>query len=165
MEIQIRKAVAAHIQSILDIVNHAILHTTANYNYDPQTLEVQQQWFEHKTAQQFPVIVAVYEDKVIGFGSYGTFREKIGYQYTVEHSVYVDDHFIGKGVGKQLLAELIRLAKAQGLRVMIGAIDAENTDSIAFHRKFGFTECGIVKDAAFKFNRWLDLQLMQLILK
>lgn len=165
MEIIIRPAIAADIPSILAIVNHAIIHTTSNYNYEPQSLETQIAWFEHKVAHGFPVIVAALKNEVIGYGAYGTFREKIGYQFTVEHSVYVNDHFIGKGIGKLLLTELIRLAKAQGIRTMVGGIDADNADSIAFHKKFGFTECGIIKDAAFKFDRWLDLLFMQLILK
>jgi len=161
----IRQATENDVKGILEIVNHAILHTTANYNYEPQSFEIQMEWFRQKQAHDFPVIVAEFENQVVGFGAYGTFREKIGYQFTVEHSVYVSDAFIGKGIGKLLLAELISLAEKQNLRTMIGAIDAENSDSIAFHEKFGFTKCGIIKDAAFKFDRWLDLQLMQLLLK
>ncbi|GEP50967.1 N-acetyltransferase [Flavobacterium noncentrifugens] len=164
MSVKIRPATENDIESILEIVNFAILHTTANYNYEPQSFEVQMEWFHQKQAHDFPVIVAELENQVVGFGAYGTFREKIGYQFTVEHSVYVSDVFIGKGIGKQLLAELIAIAKKQNLRTMIGAIDAENSDSIAFHEKFGFTKCGVIKDAAFKFDRWLNLQLMQLIL-
>ena len=164
MEIIIRPATELDVQSILEIVNHAILHTTSNYNYEPQTLEVQREWFRQKQLHDFPVIVAELENEVVGFGAYGTFREKVGYRFTVEHSVYVKDALIGKGIGKLLLTELIRLGKEQGVHVMVGAIDAENTDSIAFHRKFGFTECGVVKEAAWKFERWLDLQFMQLIL-
>ncbi|MFT3796077.1 GNAT family N-acetyltransferase [Flavobacterium sp.] len=165
MEIIIRPAVIADVPSILDIVNHAILHTTANYNYEPQTLETQLQWFKDKQQHNFPVIVAEFENQVIGYGAYGTFREKIGYQYTVEHSVYVADNHFGKGIGKLLLTELIRLARAQNYHVMIGAIDADNADSIAFHKKFGFEECGVIKQAGFKFGKWLDLLFMQLILK
>jgi phosphinothricin acetyltransferase len=164
MDIKIRKATSADVPKILDIINYSILHTTANYNYDIQTLEVQQKWFEDKKANNFPVIVAEVNEKVIGFGSYGTFREKIGYQYTVEHSVYVEDEFTGKGIGKLLLSELIQLAKQQGFHVMIGAIDADNKGSIAFHKKFGFVENGIIKEIGFKFGKWLDLLFMQLIL-
>ena len=101
---------------------------------------------------------------MLGFGTYGTFREKIGYQFTVEHSIYVFDNFTGKGIGKLLLAALIELAKNQKLHAMIGAIDAENRSSIAFHEKFGFTLVGNIREVAFKFDRWLDLVLMQLIL-
>ncbi len=160
----LRTATKNDIPAILAIVNHVILHTTANYNYEPQSLEVQTEWFLQKKAHDFPVIVAEVGGIVVGFGAYGTFREKIGYQFTVEHSVYVAENYIGKGIGKMLLAELIQIAKAQGIRTMIGAIDAENKDSIRFHEKFGFTKCGVIKDAAYKFDRWLDLQFVQLLL-
>jgi len=160
----IRQATFEDIPAILEIVNHAILHTTSNYNYEVQSLEVQTKWFEDKTLKNFPVIVAVTENQVLGFGTYGTFREKIGYQFTVEHSIYVSDNFTGKGIGKLLLAALIELAKNQKLHVMVGAIDAENKASIAFHEKFGFEVTGNIREVAFKFERWLDLVLMQLLL-
>lgn len=165
MNVTIRLATSNDLQAILDIVNHSILHTTANYNYEIQSLQIQEKWFAEKQAKNFPVLVAEENANVIGFGTYGTFREKIGYQYTVEHSVYVAEAFIGKGIGKLLLTALIQLAKTQGYHTMIGAIDANNLDSIAFHKKFGFVECGSIKEAAFKFNKWLDLLFMQLILK
>lgn len=165
MEIQIRKAAITDVPEILDIVNYSILHTTANYNYDIQTPDIQTKWFEDKQSKNYPVIVADYNGKAIGFGTYGMFREKIGYQFTVEHSVYVADEYIGKGIGKLLLTELIRLAQEQGFHVMIGGIDASNSGSIAFHKKFGFVENGIVREVGFKFGKWLDLLFMQLILK
>jgi len=165
MEITLRKAILEDLPAILDIVNYSILHTTANYNYDVQTLKIQTQWFAMKQSKNDPIIVADYNGITVGFGTYGQFREKIGYQYTVEHSVYVANEYIGKGIGKLLLTELIQFAKLQGMHVMIGGIDAENTDSIAFHKKFGFVENGIIKEAGFKFGRWLDLLFMQLILK
>jgi L-amino acid N-acyltransferase YncA len=165
MDIKIRKAVIEDVPQILDIVNFSILHTTANYNYDIQSLETQLKWFEDKQSKKYPVIVADFQGKAIGFGTYGMFREKIGYQFTVEHSVYVDNSFIGKGIGGLLLAELIALARHEGYHAMIGGIDAENSGSIAFHKKFGFIENGILKEVGFKFGKWLDLLFMQLILK
>lgn len=165
MQITIRHAQLSDLQPILDIVNHNILHTTANYSYEPQTLEMQRQWLLDKQLHGFPVMVAELGNQVIGYGAYGTFREKIGYQFTVEHSVYVAQNHYGKGIGKLLMTELIRLARAQNLHVMIGAIDASNAESIAFHKKFGFTESGVIHQAGFKFGRWLDLLFMQLILK
>ena len=164
MSIQIRQATVDDLPAILAIVNHSIKHTTANYNYDPQTLAVQKSWFDDKQVHGFPVIVADNGDEVLGYGAYGTFREKIGYQYTVEHSVYVAPGHIGKGIGKLLLESLITNARESGYHTMIGGIDASNTDSILFHKKFGFEECGIIRQAGFKFDRWLDLMFMQLIL-
>ena len=165
MNISIRKASLEDIPKILAIVNYAIEHTTSNYLYEKLPLATQILWFEDKIAKNFPVIVADDDGIVVGFGTYGTFREKIGYQYTVEHSVYVADDCIGKGVGSLLLTELIQLAKSEGYHVMVGGIDAANKDSIAFHKKFGFTENGVLKEVGFKFDQWLDLQFMQLILK
>ncbi len=160
----IRNATTEDLPAILSIVNHAILHTTANYLYEPQTLTDQQKWWQDKQNKSFPVLVAQVNNEVIGFASYGTFREKIGYQFTVEHSVYVAPEYINQGIGSKLLSALIELAKSEGYHTMIGAIDAENHDSIAFHEKFGFIKAGLIKQAAFKFDRWLDLQFVQLML-
>jgi L-amino acid N-acyltransferase YncA len=77
----------------------------------------------------------------------------------------VNDDFHGKGIGKVLLQELIRLAKKQGLHTMIGVIDAENQSSVDFHEKFGFKTVGIIKESGFKFDRWLHSVFMQLILE
>jgi phosphinothricin acetyltransferase len=165
MVVIIRKAELEDVPQILEIVNYAILNTTSNYLYEAQTLDNQLKWFEEKQGSKFPLIVAVYNNIAVGFGTYGTFREKIGYQFTVEHSVYVAPEFIGKGIGKQLLLSLIALAKEEGYHAMVGGVDAANTDSIAFHKKFGFVETGILREVGFKFGKWLDLQFMQLILK
>jgi phosphinothricin acetyltransferase len=165
MKIKIRPAIFADIDTILEIVNHQILHSTSNYDYEPHDFEEQKLWFEDKMVKNLPVIVAEFENMPIGYATYGTFRDKIGYQYTVEHSVYVAQEFIGQGIGKLLLGELIQLAKQQGYHVMIGAIDAENAGSITFHEKFGFKVVGTIREVGYKFDHWLDLVFMQLILK
>lgn len=165
MEIKIRPAVFADLDTILEIINHEILHSTSNYDYEPHDFEEQKIWFEDKMEKNLPVIVAEFENMPIGYATYGTFREKIGYQYTVEHSVYVAKEFIGNGVGKLLLGELIQIAKQQGVHVMIGTIDAENSGSIAFHKKFGFEIVGTIREVGYKFDQWLDIVFMQLILK
>ena len=165
MNISTRFAAENDLIAILEIVNHAILTTTSNYNYEVQTLAEQQEWFLSKQKKSFPVIVATNKDDVVGFGSYGTFREKIGYQNTVEHSVYVKIDYIGLGIGKLLMQKLIDNAIDQNRHAMIGCIDAENLDSIAFHQKFGFKVVGNLPQIAFKFDRWLDLVIVQLLLK
>ena len=161
----VRAAAISDLPQILEIVNHAILHTTSNYLYDAQTLADQARWFEDKKSKGFPIFVADENGIAVGFGTYGTFREKIGYQFTVEHSVYVAPEHIKKGIGKMLMLALIDIAKEEGYHTMIGGIDAANTGSIEFHKKFGFEESGVIKEVGFKFGKWLDLQFMQLILK
>ncbi len=165
MEISIRPAVFSDLDTILEIINHEILNSTAIYEYEPHDFEEQKKWFEDKMEKKLPVIVAEFETIPIGFATYGTFRDKIGFQYTVEHSVYVTPEFIGKGVGKALLGELIQRAKQQGYHVMIGTIDAKNSGSISFHEKFGFKVVGTLREVGYKFDHWLDIVFMQLLIK
>jgi L-amino acid N-acyltransferase YncA len=152
-------------QAILDIINYNILNSTALYDYNIRTYEQQKTILEEKINKHFPVIVAVEDDKVIGFGMYSEFRFREAYKYTVEHSVYVNNEHHGKGIGKLLLFELIQLAKHQKLHTMIAVIDAENQSSVDFHEKFGFKTVGIIKESGYKFDRWLHSVFMQLILE
>jgi phosphinothricin acetyltransferase len=100
----------------------------------------------------------------MGFASYGPFRAWPAYKYSVEHSVYVDARFRRRGIGCLLLERLIEAAQSQDYHVLVGAIDAANRESIALHQRLGFTHCGTIRQAGFKFGRWLDLAFYQLIL-
>ena len=151
-------------QAILEIINHNILYSTSLYDYSVRTIEQQKAILEEKIKKGFPVIVAEKEGEILGFGMYSEFRFREAYQFTVEHSVYVSENYLGKGIGKSLLSELIVLAKAQKLHTMIGVIDSENHNSIVFHEQFGFKIVGVIKESGYKFDRWLDSVFMQLIL-
>ena len=164
MKIQIRTYTEADCPAILAIINEAILTSTALYDYHQRTLEQQIAIFEDKISKGFPIIVAEENNQVIGFGYYSEFRFREAYKFTVEHSVYADKNYIGKGIGKLLLTELIQLAKAQKLHTMIGVIDSENVNSILFHEKFGFEKAGYIKESGYKFDKWLHSVFMQKIL-
>ena len=163
MAINIRPYKTDDTQAILDIVNHNILHSTSLYDYNIRSYEQQKTILEEKINKNFPVIVAELDGIVVGFGMYSEFRFREAYQFTVEHSVYVSEDFHGNGVGKQLLQELINLARKQKIHTMIGVIDSENQGSVVFHKKFGFKTVGIIKESGYKFDRWLDSVLMQLL--
>jgi L-amino acid N-acyltransferase YncA len=150
--------------AILEIINDQILNGVALYDYQPRTIAQQLAIFEDKLQKGFPIIVAELNNEVVGFGYYSEFRFREAYKYTVEHSVYANKNYIGKGIGNLLLTELIALAKNQGLHTMIGVIDSENESSIAFHEKFGFEKAGFIKESGFKFNRWLHSVFMQKML-
>jgi phosphinothricin acetyltransferase len=155
-----------HAAAILDIFNDVILNSTALYDYRPRTSESMVAWFEAKMIGGFPVLgVEDERGELMGFASYGTFRAWPAYKYTVEHSVYVKRAQRGKGLGLTLLRKLIDAARAQERHVMIGGIDVENSASIALHRKLGFEHAGTIRQAGYKFGRWLDLALYQLILE
>jgi L-amino acid N-acyltransferase len=156
----------AHNAEILEILNEAIQNSTAVYDYRPRTMAMMDAWFDAKARGDYPVIGAVDAGgRLLGFATYGTFRERPAYKYTVEHSVYVHRDSRGHGVGRLLLAALIERARAQNYHVLIGGIDADNAVSIELHRKFGFTFCGEIREAGFKFGRWLHLVFYQLILE
>lgn len=155
----------AYAAAILDILNEAIANSTALYDYQPRPAESMIAWFKAKTAGRFPVIGAVDEqDTLLGFASYGSFRAWPAYKYTVEHSVYVHHAHRGRGIGVALLRALVGAAREREVHVLVGGIDAANATSIALHEKLGFTPAGIVRQAGFKFGRWLDLAFYQLIL-
>ena len=153
-------------QAILAIFNDAIIHSTALYEYELRTPEVMAQWFADKRAHDFPVLGAFdSENQLLGFATYGVFRSKPAYKYTVEHSVYVHKEHRGKKVGKLLLTQLIEQAKAQDYHCMVGAIDAANAVSIHLHEQLGFSYGGTIREAGFKFGEWLDLVFYQLLLE
>ena len=154
-----------HLEAIRAIFNDAIVNSTALYDYEPRSVEVMEAWFAVKEEKKLPVIGVLDDDgTLMGFGSYGPFRPHAAYQFSIEHSIYVDTRFRGRGLGRRILQRLIEKAREQRYHMMIGVIDAENATSIALHEKMGFAHCGHIKEAGFKFGRWLDLELMQLIL-
>lgn len=155
----------AHAGTILAILNDAIVTSTALYDYKPRTPEQMAGWFATKRANGFPVIGAVDDGgRLMGFASYGSFRAFPAYKYTVEHSVYVDAADRGKGLGRTLLEAIVAEAQAREVHVLVGAIDARNAGSIALHERLGFEHAGTVRQAGFKFGRWLDVAFYQRIL-
>ena len=154
-----------HAEAILAIFNDAIINSTALYDYKPRTIEMMAAWFDAKTKAKYPII-GIENDSghLMGFGSYGTFRAWPAYKYSVEHSVYVDARFRGRGVGKRVVQEVISAAQRQNYHILVGGIDASNAVSIRLHESLGFSYCGTIRQAGFKFGRWLDLSFYQLIL-
>lgn len=154
-----------HAAAMLAIFNHEIAHSTALYDIEPRSPAHMADWFAHKAAGDWPVIVAEDSDgQLLGFASYGTFRAYPAYRRTVEHSVYVDQHHQRCGIGRALMQQLIQRARDDDMHVMVGAIDSENTGSIALHEALGFVRVGHLRETGHKFGRWLDLLLYQRIL-
>lgn len=162
--IQIRDANENDLSQLLDIYNDIILNTTAVYQYKAQTPEMRKDWFAAKQRDGFPVFVAEDNDSIVGFSTIGSFRQWQAYKYSVENSVYVASAQRGRGIGKLLLQPVITAARQMEMHTVIAGIDAENTASLGLHKKFGFEEVAHFKQVGYKFNRWLDLKFLQLIL-
>jgi phosphinothricin acetyltransferase len=141
-----------------------VLTTTAVYDYNPRSTEQQAAWFQAKREQNLPVLVAEEANSIIGFASYGQFRPWPAYLHSVENSLYVAPERRGQGIGSLLLPALIRRAADRGLHTMIAGIDATNETSLRLHAKFGFERVAQFREVGWKFERWLDLAFLQLML-
>ena len=162
-QVTIRNATTADLGAINDIYNRYVRHCSCTYQEKPETPKERRQWFRHH-GERHPVIVAEVNGRVIGWGSLSTYHARSAYRYTVENSVYVHHRHHRRGIGSLLLQDLITRARGLGYRAIIAGIDAEQTGSVALHAKFGFKEVGRLKQVGFKFNRWLDVIYMELLL-
>lgn len=160
----IRAATISDLPDILYIINHAIDTSTSDYRYDTISITDLHRWYEERKTNNEPVFVAIIDEIVVGYASYCPFRKRIGFQYSVEHSIYCHHNYQGKGIGKLLMKELIITAKKQKIHTMVACIDSDNVNSISFHEKEGFIHVGKMKEVGYKFGRYLDITLMQLML-
>jgi phosphinothricin acetyltransferase len=147
-------------EAIRDIYNREVVGSTATFDLIPRSVEDQQVWMdEHSGAH--PAIVALEDGRVAGFGSLTPYRSRPAYRTTVENSIYVDQAHQGRGIGRGLLEELIRLAGLHGFHAVMARIVGSNATSIGLHRSCGFELVGIEREVGRKFARWLDVALMQ----
>ena len=161
----IREATPKDLAAILEIYNEAILNTTAVYAYDFYTEETGKAWYEGKINKGYPFFVEEIDGKVVGFATYGSFRSKAAYQYTIEHSIYVHPDHRRRGIARMLMEKLLAAADKEGYATMVAGIDSENEGSIRLHEQLGFRNTGTIRRAGFKFGRWLDLVFYQRMLK
>jgi L-amino acid N-acyltransferase len=159
----IRPATDSDLVAINDIYNYYVLHSTCTYQEEPDSLEDRQRWFKHH-GDKHPVIVAVADRQVVGWGSLSPYHPRSAYRHTVENSVYVHHEHFRKGIGALLLQDLIVRSRALGHKAIIALIDAEQTASVAVHSKFHFEKVGHLRQVGFKFGRWLDVIYMELTL-
>lgn len=162
--ITVRHAQEDDLQQILDIYNDIILHTTAVYYYEPHTLAMRREWFRSRKEAGFPVFVAEENGVILGMSSIGPFRIPTAYRYSVENTVHVAAHARGRGIGKLLMPPVIEAARQMNMHTIIAGIDATNEISLHLHKSFGYIEVAHFKEVGFKFDRWLDLTFLQLIL-
>ena len=146
---------------ILEIYNEVIRTSTAVYREIEFTAERGAAWFDAKLSAGFPFIVAKDASGITGFGTLGEFRAPPCYQHSVEHSVHVRVDRRGRGIGRQLVIELMNQAVAMQKHIMIAGIDADNAVSIKLHESLGFIKVGHFHEVGFKFGRWLDLVFLE----
>jgi phosphinothricin acetyltransferase len=159
----IRPATERDLPEILRIYNYAVEHTTAVFEYRPHTIDMRREWFRAKQAASLPVLVAGEAGAVRGFATYGPFRAWPAYKYSVEHSVYVDPAVHRQGIGSALVRAVLDEARARNLHVVMAGITSDNGVSLRLHERLGFKEVAHIPEVGFKFGRWLDLKLLQIV--
>ena len=145
------------------IYNREVLETTVTFDMVERTLDEQLAWIdEHRGAHA--AVVAVDDDAIVGFGSLSPYRPRPAYATTVEDSVYVHRDHRGQGHGRRLLEDLVGRAREHGFHSVIARIVGGHAASIALHDQCGFEYVGSEREVGRKFNRWLDVVLMQRML-
>lgn len=161
--VTVRPATPKDLERILEIYNHEVLVSTATYDTAPRSMEEQRKWFEHHGAQ-YPVIVAVVGGRVCAWASLSPWAERAAYDSSVEVSVYVDEHFRRRGIGRRLLQALIETGRTLGHHAVLARISSDNESSVRLHSECGFITVGTLKEVGIKFGRLLDVTIMELLL-
>ena len=149
--------------AIRAIYNAEVTATTVTFDLVPRSLDEQLDWLATHSGGH-PAIVAELDGEVVGFGVLSPFRDRPAYAPTVEDSVYVAADRRGKGVGRALLEDLVRLGKAHGFHSMIARIVGGHEASIQLHAVSGFEMVGVEREVGRKFGKWLDVVVMQQML-
>ena len=162
--ISIRPATTSDVGRITEIYNEAILNTTATFDTEIKSIDERIQWFRSHD-ESHPVLVVESENKVIGYASLTKWSDRCAYDGTAEVSVYIDHNYRGKGVGKKLLEVLILEGEKAGLHNLISRISEGNLSSIHIHEALGFDHIGVMREAGKKFGKFLDVHMMQKLLR
>ena len=167
----VRSAVRADAPAIAAIYNQEVTEATSTFDLVPRSHEEQERWLDQRSGA-FAAIVAVRTrtegdkstEEVIGFAALSPYKERAAYRTTVEDSIYIHRSHAGQGVGKLLLTHLVDLARSSGFHSVMARIEASGAASRALHGSCGFVLVGIEREVGRKFNRWLDVAVMQLLL-
>jgi len=159
----LRPATLDDAEAIRSIYNIEVTTSTVTFDLVPRSLEDQRSWLASRSGAH-AVVVAEVDGVVAGFGSLSPWRDRPAYSTTVEDSVYVHRDHQGAGLGKALLDRLVDTATAHGFHACMARIVGGHEASIALHRACGFDVVGVEKEVGRKFNRWLDVVLMERML-
>jgi L-amino acid N-acyltransferase YncA len=160
----IRDGIPDDLPAITALYGREVLHGTATFELEPPSLAEMTKRFDGVRAKGLPWLVAEVEGVFAGYAYASPFRPRPAYRYGVEGSIYVDESARGRGVGRDLLTAVIDRARIMGQRHVIGAISDSDTSaaSIGLHERLGFRRVGTYEQVGWKFDRWIDVHLMQL---
>jgi phosphinothricin acetyltransferase len=159
----IRPATEHDLEAIRAIFNYYVTRSTCTFQIELETPEERRAWFRGRS-ELHPVTVAERAGAVIGWAALSPWKSRCAYANSAEASVYVHHEHHRRGVGKALLLDLVERAKATGVHALIGGACSEQTASLALQAALGFEQVGTFRQVGRKFDRWLDVTYMQLVL-
>ncbi len=158
----IRPSLTADMPAVTAIYQHHVLHGTGTFEIDPPSLEDMKARREDVLGKGLPYLVLEDKGQILGFAYCNWFKPRPAYRFSAEDSVYLAANNTGKGWGRMLLTELCQAAEKVGIRKLIAVIgDSGNAGSIGVHKSLGFQHVGIVSGCGWKFERWLDIVMME----
>ena len=150
------------VPDITAIYAHHVLHGTGTFETTPPTEADMAARRADVLGKGLPWLVAEDGGRILGYAYCQWFKPRPAYRFSAEDSIYLAAGAAGKGLGRELLAELTRHAEAAGVRKLIAVIgDSGNAGSVGVHRTLGFNEVGVLKSCGWKFGQWLDVVLME----
>jgi phosphinothricin acetyltransferase len=163
-EVTIHIRIARHedIPFITEIYNEAIRTTNATFDTTTKTLEEQIHWFQNH-GKKNPIMVAEHDNSIVAWGSLSKWSDRCAYTDTAEVSLYVTESYQGKGIGTQLLKELLEEGQRQELHAVLARITEGNAASLHLHESLGFLPIGVMREVGVKFGKRLDVYLMEKI--
>ncbi len=160
--ISIRHATIEDNASMMGIYNEAILNATATFDTELRNSDKQLEWW-NKHKQNHPVLVAEEGGRIVGWASLSPWSDRCAYDTTVEVSVYIHQDFRGQGIGSKLLQLITIEGKECGNHTVLSRITQGNESSIHIHEKEGYKSIGVMKEVGFKFGKFLDVHMMQIV--
>ena len=161
MGLSIRNVTEQDAEAIAAIYAHHVLHGTASYDTEPPSVADTLAKIRRMAASSWPFLVGEIDGALVGYAYATQLRDRAGYRFTAEDSIYVHPEWTGRGIGKALLSELLRRSEKCGFRTMIAVVGGAEPSSVALHASLGFEQVGRLKRVGFKFGRWLDTVYMQ----
>lgn len=158
----LRPSTPADLPAITSIYGWHVSHGTGTFELEPPPLDEMSRRRDEVLARGLPWLVAEQRGEVAGYAYANPFRPRLAYRFALEDSIYLAPDARRQGLGSLLLSELIARCQALGARQMFAVIgDSANAASVAVHRRCGFSDVGIMRSAGWKFERWLDVVIMQ----
>jgi L-amino acid N-acyltransferase len=161
--LRIRPATVADAPALRRIYNREVETSTSTFDLVSRSLADQERWISERTGA-FAALVGELHGEVAGFSSLSPYKERAAYRTTVEDSIYVDEDHQRMGVGRQLLGAVLDVARHSGFHTVIARIESTRDGSVALHQALGFEIVGTEREVGRKFNRWLDVTVMQRLL-